>query len=132
MKDENKTLWSLWECDGGARWSSVAPFHNSEGEICTFSGCSCGGKIRFIKSTDEPSEASEWFRRPCHPNHIKNTLRDAYDAFCDDKKGLCVELLNGLRNIIPPNEQCAKLFEQIKKGGTTHTYFLAAAIRSLP
>ncbi len=64
MADEKQTIWTLFECGGGSRWSSAhgAFFDNSEGEVCNFSGCNCGTKTNRVKETTDRSEAHDWFR----------------------------------------------------------------------
>jgi hypothetical protein len=69
-------VWTLYESDCGARWSSVQE-RELHGSNCNFSGCPEGANIAFlnsrtpkpckvkrIKETANRSEAAEWFRRP--------------------------------------------------------------------
>lgn len=56
------TTWRLFQCGGGAQWSSTT--EDNSGEICTFSGCNCETKVTLVKTTQSRGEASDWFRRP--------------------------------------------------------------------
>jgi hypothetical protein len=62
------TVWVKFECGGGARWTSIkGPMGtNYAGEVCCFSGCNCGTKVRRIGETADRDEAHDWFRRPAH------------------------------------------------------------------
>lgn len=59
-------VWRLYQCGGGARWSAsnLPPAEDSAGRVCNFSGCNCGTKVQYIKSTSDRGEAGAWFRRP--------------------------------------------------------------------
>lgn len=59
---ENVTKWMLFQCPGGARWSSVS--FDDTGKVCTFSGCNCGGVVQKISTTELRRVACDWFRRP--------------------------------------------------------------------
>ncbi len=54
--------WKLFQCGGGARWSSTREDYS--GEICNFSGCGCGSIVRMIRKTTDLDDAGQWFRRP--------------------------------------------------------------------
>lgn len=57
-----KTKWTKFKCGGGARWTSV--MHDYTDEICSFSGCNCGTKVKNMGTTTNVNEASAWFRIP--------------------------------------------------------------------
>lgn len=55
------TVWMLFQCVGGNRWSS--PSEDCSMEPCGFSGCKCHGKVTHVKSTTDLDEAHDWFHR---------------------------------------------------------------------
>lgn len=59
------TVWIMWECGGGSRWTSTNrnPLENSEGKVCEFSGCNCGTIVKRIGETSDRNKAGDWFRR---------------------------------------------------------------------
>ena len=61
-----RTLWNLYQCDNGARWSAVhgGPYAEENGSPCQFSGCPAGHFIHLEGKTDNLHTAAEWFRRP--------------------------------------------------------------------
>jgi len=60
-----ETVWTKYECGGGARWTSARRWLDERaGEICNFSGCGCNTPIRIAGRTSNRGEASAWFRRP--------------------------------------------------------------------
>ena len=62
----NRTLWDLYECDHGARWSAVTggAYTVDDGSPCDFSGCAPGHRVHRQGRTDNRSTAHDWFRRP--------------------------------------------------------------------
>jgi len=64
----NDPVWTLFECERGARWSSVSD--KLAPEWCEFSGCDSRRHMAVIvKTTTDRDEASKWFRRPEVTNH---------------------------------------------------------------
>lgn len=61
---DKPTTWMKFECSGGARWTSTTQDYADE--VCTFSGCNCGTKVRKVGTTTSRDEASAWFKRPLH------------------------------------------------------------------
>src|SRR4051812_31912351 len=60
-----QTVWLKWECDHGARWTSVkgSPFSDEQdGTPCYFSGCTPGHLIHARGETTDVH--CDWFRRP--------------------------------------------------------------------
>ena len=58
-----QTQWRMFECDHGARWTTVLD-HDVDGAICDFSGCSQDHHIHQVGITVNRDIASAWFRRP--------------------------------------------------------------------
>jgi hypothetical protein len=50
-------IWMKFECGAGSRWTSTT--EDSTGEVCNFSGCHCGTRVKFMGDTDNRSEL--WF-----------------------------------------------------------------------
>lgn len=65
MLTATPTRWRLFECGGGARWSSTC--EDDSGQVCSFSGCGCGTVVRKWDTTTDRNRAAEWFRRPLAP-----------------------------------------------------------------
>lgn len=62
---ENETIWELFECERGNRWSQVVykdGRYAQNGNICYFSGCQQDHTIKFMTTTVNRLEAHEWFR----------------------------------------------------------------------
>lgn len=50
-------IWMKFECGAGSRWTSTV--EDSSGDICAFSGCKCGTKVKMVGETDDREE--DWF-----------------------------------------------------------------------
>jgi hypothetical protein len=59
-RGERPTIWKLYECGGGCRWSST--LDDCDGKICDYSGCGCGTKVYMIDVTTSRDVAANWFR----------------------------------------------------------------------
>jgi hypothetical protein len=50
-------VWMKFECGAGSRWTSTT--EDSSGDVCNFSGCNCGTKVRKVGETDD--RGANWF-----------------------------------------------------------------------
>ena len=50
-------IWMKFECGAGSRWTSTT--EDSTGDVCAFSGCNCGTRVKFMGDTDNRRE--HWF-----------------------------------------------------------------------
>lgn len=57
------TVWKLWECPAGNRWSSSANWLDCTGEVCTYSGCDCRGVVKCVSATESREVAANWSER---------------------------------------------------------------------
>lgn len=57
------TVWRMFECDRGARWTTVQDY-DKDGSVCWFSGCQQDHAIHFRGETSDREIAGNWFRRP--------------------------------------------------------------------
>lgn len=65
QKKTADTVWILWQCDHGRRWSSVkgtfvSPFV-ADGMECNFSGCTLGHKAHIVGETPFRAVTYQWF-----------------------------------------------------------------------
>jgi hypothetical protein len=56
-KRTGDAIWMKFECGAGSRW--VSTIEDSRGDICNFSGCNCGTRVKFMGETDNRRE--HWF-----------------------------------------------------------------------
>jgi hypothetical protein len=65
-------IWMKFECGAGSRWTSTT--EDSTGDICGFSGCNCGTRVKFMGDTENRSEG--WFGlRPGKPLYAAEARR---------------------------------------------------------
>ena len=59
-------VWIKYECDKGARWTSVrgGSCEHPLNKECNFSGCPTGHGVAIKGETSNRDEAHEWFKRP--------------------------------------------------------------------
>ncbi len=50
-------VWMMFECGAGSRWVSTT--EDSSGDVCSFSGCGCGTKVKLVGETDD--RGAKWF-----------------------------------------------------------------------
>lgn len=61
MEDEKKTVWKMFECSHGNRWTST--MEDCHLLPCNFSGCTCKGEVKLYGYTNDRETAGNWFRR---------------------------------------------------------------------
>lgn len=97
MSKSKNTIWNMFECEHGARWTAVKDGMCDEpvGE-CGFSGCYDGHHtFKLISETEDGAKALVWFRRPTIDSQVKELMKetnstaehfkDQFWNMCNDK-----------------------------------------------
>ncbi len=63
------TTWEMYECERGNRWTSVQGSWSNDcadGKTCYFSGCAPDHVMQLRNSTQDRTQAHNWFRNIAH------------------------------------------------------------------
>jgi hypothetical protein len=77
-RDEQETVWMMFECGNGSRWTSTCEDYH--GEECNFSGCNCETSVKKIGTTMDGTVAAKWFRRPAEYRPMSATRMAEFHA----------------------------------------------------
>ena len=69
------TVWDLYECERGNRWSSVSRIREQrfdtqdDGTLCYFSGCAQDHTVRHVRQSTDGEETGRWFHSIYRQSH---------------------------------------------------------------